>query len=179
MFRKYMKKQWLLGNFCIWEIYLTRICINEQSIAFNTQKRKLKLAVPLQHIMDCCSHHSMAPIAFEQRKMVDRKLIDREYTFCRSSISFLVDDTAVVRVSELPPLRLFAPSRGQSADVAAQFSANYGSVKIEGQPSSEWAVYSAKSTARVAITLKCVTASTSSTPFTHAVMWMEMESDSW
>ncbi|KAE9016361.1 hypothetical protein PF010_g24458 [Phytophthora fragariae] len=98
----------------------------------------------------------MAPVEFEARRSLDKRLLGRttalrrggflrEHTFSRGSVSFLLDDisSGEARWLSLPTPRFYIASRDRSEDalaVAAQFSANYARMEIEDQSSTVWIV---------------------------------------
>lgn len=165
-FRAYMIRQWLNGNYSNWQCYVTPAgfaTTNNPCETFKralkrdyTQRRKLKMAVLLQHLRDCCSHRSMAKLNFNSKPANSRRLFARvtalrkrghlrEHVYERGSISYLLDDTpaSIVRLVLVLPQRFYIPARNRSeeaVEVVAQFGINYARMETESQPSTGWPV---------------------------------------
>ncbi|GMF51530.1 unnamed protein product [Phytophthora fragariaefolia] len=165
-FTAYFKAQWLTGKFSAWQCFRSPIGFaktNNPVEQFNrvikqryTQRRRLKMGMLFQRLVDCCKSHSVTSKAFNdtgggnsrfktRATEMRRKGLLVEVPQSRASISFLVgsDPVDVVNVRADQPPRVMMPSRGQTVEavaVVAQLLYHTGRIEIDGQPATGWQV---------------------------------------
>jgi len=165
-FAKYVKSQWLEGNFSNWQCFLTPpgyATTNNPVEQFNralkrdyTHHRQLKMGLLLAQLLACCGHRSMALPRFAlvpacsttlqtRTRGLRRRGLLSENVVTRSSIDFLLGDAdpELVHVRALPPVRTFVPELNRAREdmaISAQFGVHYARMEIEGQPRTGWPV---------------------------------------